>query len=36
MEARTAFRRQLAETPVALVNRSDLELIGAAAAIRNA
>lgn len=36
MEARTAFRRQLAETPVALVNRNDLELIGAAAAIRNA
>lgn len=37
MEARMAFRRQLAETPVALVNRSDLELIGAAAAaIRNA
>ncbi len=36
MEARTAFRRQLAEAPVALVNRSDLELIGAAAAIRNA
>ncbi|OAN58858.1 glucokinase [Sphingomonas sp. TDK1] len=36
MEARTAFRRQLADTPVALVNRNDLELIGAAAAIRNA
>lgn len=36
MESRSAFRRQLAETPVALVNRNDLELIGAAAAIRNA
>lgn len=36
MEARTAFRRQLSEVPVALVNRNDLELIGAAAALRNA
>ncbi|MHA6719824.1 glucokinase [Sphingomonas sp. RS6] len=34
MEARMAFRRQLAEVPVALVNRNDLELIGAAA-LRN-
>ncbi|AJP70973.1 glucokinase [Sphingomonas hengshuiensis] len=32
MEAKAAFRRQLAEVPVALVTRSDLELLGAAAA----
>lgn len=35
-EAKSAFRRQLAEVPVALVNRNDLELIGAAAALGNA
>jgi glucokinase len=32
MEGKAAFRRQLGEVPVALVNRNDLELIGAAAA----
>lgn len=35
LEGKAAFRRQLAEIPVALVNRSDLELIGAAAALGN-
>lgn len=35
-EARPAFRRQLAEVPVALVMRNDLELLGAAAALGNA
>ncbi|MCW3836104.1 glucokinase [Sphingomonas canadensis] len=33
MEAKAAFRRQLGVVPVALVNRNDLELIGAAAAL---
>lgn len=36
MEARTAFRRQLSEVPVALINQGGLELIGAAAALGNA
>lgn len=36
MEAKAAFRRQLSEVPVALVNRNDLELLGAAAALGNA
>jgi glucokinase len=36
MEAKAAFRRQLGEVPVAIVNRSDLELLGAAAALGNA
>ena len=36
MEEKAAFRRQLAEVPVALVNRNDLELIGAAAALGTA
>ena len=36
LEAKAAFRRQLAEVPVAVVNRSDLELLGAAAAHGNA
>ncbi|MDF7774988.1 glucokinase [Sphingomonas sp. AOB5] len=36
MEAKASFRRQLGEVPVALVNHSDLELIGAAAALGNA
>jgi len=31
MENKTAFRRQLSEVPVALINRNDLELLGAAA-----
>lgn len=31
LEAKDAFRRQLGEVPVAIVNRSDLELMGAAA-----
>lgn len=35
MEAKAAFRRQLGEVPVALVNRNDLELVGAAAALGN-
>lgn len=35
LEAKDAFRRQLGEVPVAIVNRSDLELIGAAAALRD-
>ena len=34
LEAKDAFRRQLGEVPVAIVNRSDLELMGAAAALR--
>jgi glucokinase len=33
MEGKAAFRRQLAEIPVGLVNRNDLELVGAAAAL---
>jgi glucokinase len=33
MEGKAAFRRQLGEVPVALVNRNDLELVGAAAAL---
>lgn len=36
MENKAVFRRQLGEVPVALVNRSDLELLGAAAALGNA
>lgn len=36
MEGKAAFRRQLSEVPVALVNRTDLELLGAAAALGNA
>ncbi len=36
LEAKAAFRRQLAEVPVTLVNRNDLELLGAAAALGNA
>ncbi|MES2989692.1 MAG: glucokinase [Pseudomonadota bacterium] len=36
MESKAAFRRQLGEVPVALVNRNDLELLGAAAALGNA
>jgi glucokinase len=36
MEGKAAFRRQLSEVPVALVNRNDLELLGAAAALGNA
>jgi glucokinase len=36
METKAAFRRQLGEVPVALVNRNDLELIGAAAALQAA
>lgn len=36
MEAKAAFRRQLGEVPVSLVTRSDLELLGAAAALGNA
>lgn len=36
MESKAAFRRQLSEVPVALVNRTDLELLGAAAALGNA
>lgn len=36
MEAKAAFRRQLSEVPVALVNRNDLELLGAAAFIGTA
>ncbi|CUS43059.1 MAG: glucokinase [Pseudomonadota bacterium] len=35
LEAKDAFRRQLGEVPVAIVNRSDLELTGAAAALRD-
>lgn len=33
LETKDAFRRQLGEVPVAIVNRSDLELMGAAAAL---
>ncbi|NIJ20971.1 glucokinase [Sphingomonas naasensis] len=36
LEGKAAFRRQLSEVPVALVNRTDLELLGAAAALGNA
>jgi glucokinase len=36
LEAKAQFRRQLSELPVAVVNRSDLELLGAAAALGNA
>lgn len=36
MEAKASFRRQLSEVPVALVNRNDLELLGAATAFGNA
>lgn len=36
MENKSVFRRQLGEVPVGLVNRSDLELLGAAAALGNA
>jgi glucokinase len=36
MEDKPAFRRRLAEVPLALVTRSDLELLGAAAALGNA
>lgn len=36
MENKTAFRRQLGEVPVALINQNDLELLGAAAAYGNA
>jgi len=35
LEAKDAFRRQLGEVPVAIVNRSDLELMGAAAALHD-
>lgn len=35
MEAKDAFRRQLGEVPVAIVNRSGLELLGAAAALHH-
>lgn len=35
LEAKDAFRRQLGEVPIAIVNRSDLELMGAAAALHN-
>jgi glucokinase len=34
--SKAAFRRQLGEVPVALINRNDLELLGAAAALGNA
>jgi glucokinase len=33
MENKATFRRQLGEIPVAVVTQTDLELIGAAAAI---
>lgn len=36
MEGKATFRRQISEVPVALVNRNDLELLGAAAAYGNA
>jgi glucokinase len=36
LSGKAAFRRQLGEVPVALVNRNDLELIGAAVAVGNA
>jgi glucokinase len=36
LESKAAFRRQLSDVPVAVVNRSDLELLGAAAALGNA
>jgi glucokinase len=36
MESKAVFRRQLGEVPVVLVNRNDLELLGAAAAYGNA
>jgi glucokinase len=36
MESKAAFKRQLGEVPVALVNRNDLELLGAAAALGTA
>lgn len=36
MTDKAAFRRQLGDVPVALVNRNDLELVGAAAAYGNA
>jgi glucokinase len=36
MQDKAAFRRQLGEVPVALINRNDLELLGAAAAFGNA
>ncbi|NYT43037.1 glucokinase [Sphingomonas sp. R-74633] len=36
MEGKAAFRRQISEVPVSLVNRNDLELLGAAAAYGNA
>jgi len=35
LEAKDAFRRQLGDVPVAIVNRSDLELMGAAAALHS-
>jgi len=35
LEAKDAFRRQLGEVPVAIVNRSGLELMGAAAALHD-
>ncbi|MDB5705885.1 MAG: glucokinase [Sphingomonas bacterium] len=35
LEAKDAFRRQLGEVPIAIVNRSDLELMGAAAALHD-
>jgi glucokinase len=35
MVAKASFRRQLSEVPVSLVTRTDLELLGAAAALRN-
>ena len=35
LEAKDAFRRQLGDVPVSIVNRSDLELVGAAAALHS-
>ena len=35
LEAKDAFRRQLGDVPVSIVNRSDLELLGAAAALHS-
>lgn len=35
MEAKDAFRRQLSQVPVAVVNRNDLELVGAAVALES-
>jgi glucokinase len=35
LQAKDAFRRQLGEVPIAIINRSDLELMGAAAALHD-